>query len=50
MVNLTTAKKSVLDEKQLKRFENFLDDPPETTQLVLILMENWTVVLKLLKN
>ena len=26
LVNLTTAKKTILDEKQLKRFENFLDN------------------------
>ena len=50
MVNLTTAKKSVLDEKQLKRFENFLDDPPETTQLVLILYGKLDSRLKVVKK
>lgn len=50
LVNLTTAKKSVLDEKQLKRFENFLDDPPETTQLVLILYGKLDSRLKVVKK
>ncbi len=44
------AKKSVLDEKQLKRFENFLDDPPETTQLVLILYGKLDSRLKVVKK
>lgn len=50
LVNLTTAKKNVLDEKQLKRFENFLDDPPETTQLVLILYGKLDSRLKVVKK
>jgi DNA polymerase-3 subunit delta len=50
LVNLTTAKKSVLDEKQLKRFEIFLDHPAETTQLVLILHGKLDSRLKLVKK
>ena len=33
---MTTAKKSYLDEKELKRLENYLESPVETTRLVLI--------------
>lgn len=34
--DLTTAKKSVLTEKQLTRLESFLDNPLETTKVILI--------------
>ena len=33
---MTTAKKSYLDEKELKRLENYLESPVETTRLVLM--------------
>lgn len=33
---MTTAKKSYLDEKALKRLENYLQSPVETTRLVLM--------------
>lgn len=48
--NLTTAKKSVLDEKQTARFENFLSNPVETTQLILILHGKLDSRLKLTKK
>jgi len=35
--NLTTAKKIIFDEKQMQRFESFLDNPLETTQLIIVL-------------
>ena len=50
LVNLTTVKKSVLDEKQLKRFENFLENPSSTTQLVLILHGKLDSRLKVVKK
>ncbi|RZI48886.1 DNA polymerase III subunit delta [Lactococcus kimchii] len=50
LVNLTTAKKNVLDEKQLKRFANFLEAPSETTQLVLILHGKLDSRLKIVKK
>ena len=50
LVNLTTAKKTILDEKQLKRFENFLDNPSETTQLVLVLYGKLDSRLKVVKK
>ena len=34
--DMTTAKKSYLDEKALKRLENYLQSPVETTRLVLM--------------
>ena len=34
--DMTTAKKSYLDEKELKRLENYLESPVETTRLVLM--------------
>lgn len=48
--NLTTAKKSVLDEKQASRFENFLNNPVESTQLILILHGKLDSRLKLTKK
>lgn len=48
--NLTTAKKSVFDDKQLSRFEDFLNHPVETTQLVLILHGKLDSRLKLTKK
>ncbi|EKF51662.1 DNA polymerase III subunit delta [Lactococcus garvieae] len=48
--NLTTAKKSVLDEKQTSRFENFLNNPVESTQLILILHGKLDSRLKLTKK
>ena len=50
LFNLTTAKKTVLDEKQLKRFENFLDYPSDTTQLILILHGKLDSRLKVVKK
>lgn len=50
LVNLTTVKKSVLDEKQMKRFESFLDNPAETTQLVVILYGKLDSRLKVVKK
>lgn len=50
LVNLTTIKKSVFDEKQLGRFEHFLDNPVETTQLVLILHGKLDSRLKVVKK
>ena len=34
--DMTTAKKSYLDEEELKRLENYLESPVETTRLVLM--------------
>ncbi|MEY8443955.1 DNA polymerase III subunit delta [Lactococcus ileimucosae] len=48
--NLTTAKKSVFDDKQLSRFEDFLNHPVETTQLILILHGKLDSRLKLTKK
>ena len=48
--NLTTAKKSVLDEKQTSRFENFLNNPVESTHLILILHGKLDSRLKLTKK
>jgi len=48
--NLTTAKKSVFDEKELKRFEHFLDAPVESTQLILIFHGKLDSRLKLTKK
>ncbi|QPS71336.1 DNA polymerase III subunit delta [Lactococcus garvieae] len=50
LTNLTTAKKSVLDEKQTSRFENFLNNPVESTQLILILHGKLDSRLKLTKK
>lgn len=50
LVNLTTAKKTVFDEKQLGRFEHFLDEPLETTDLVLILHGKLDSRLKVVKK
>lgn len=51
--NLTTVKKTVFDEKQLKRFETFVTNPLETTQLILIVtgkLDNRLKITKLLKQ
>ncbi|WP_252899206.1 hypothetical protein [Lactococcus fujiensis] len=37
LTNMTTEKKSVFDDKQMKRFEDFLENPVDFTQLVIIL-------------
>ncbi|MGL5342551.1 MAG: DNA polymerase III subunit delta, partial [Lactococcus garvieae] len=50
LTNLTTVKKAVFDEKQTARFENFLNDPVETTQLILILHGKLDSRLKLTKK
>ncbi|MFK4862586.1 DNA polymerase III subunit delta [Lactococcus petauri] len=50
LTNLTTVKKAVFDEKQTVRFENFLNDPVETTQLILILHGKLDSRLKLTKK
>ncbi|MQW22517.1 MULTISPECIES: DNA polymerase III subunit delta [unclassified Lactococcus] len=48
--NLTTEKKSVFDDKQIKRFENYIDHPAEFTQLFLILHGKLDSRLKIVKK
>ena len=50
LTNLTTAKKNVFDEKQMKQFERLLDAPVETTQLVIICHGKLDNRLKLVKK
>lgn len=50
LTNLTTAKKKVLSDKQFARFEQFLDAPSETTQLVLIIPSKLDSRLKVTKK
>ncbi|GBG97139.1 DNA polymerase III subunit delta [Lactococcus termiticola] len=51
--NVTTVKKKVFDDKQMARFESYLGNPSETTQLVIILsgkLDNRLKATKLLKK
>ncbi|MFC4652156.1 DNA polymerase III subunit delta [Lactococcus nasutitermitis] len=50
LVNLTTAKKSVFDDKQMQRLDDFLDNPVETTNLVVILHGKIDSRLKIVKK
>ena len=35
LLDITTAKKSYLDDKELKRFEAYLENPLDTTRLII---------------
>jgi DNA polymerase-3 subunit delta len=50
LTNLTTTKKNVFDENQMKTFLNFLSNPNPTTQLIVILHENLDGRLKATKT
>ncbi|MFV0555533.1 MAG: DNA polymerase III subunit delta [Lactovum sp.] len=49
-LNLTTSKKSVFDDKQILQFENWLENPVETTKLILILQDKIDSRLKIVKK
>lgn len=50
LVNLTTVKKTIFDEKQSQRFESFLQNPLPSTQLILILHGKLDSRLKVVKK
>ncbi|MDR0298767.1 MAG: DNA polymerase III subunit delta [Streptococcaceae bacterium] len=50
LLNISTAKKSVFDEGQMKRFEHFLDAPVESTQVIIIIHGKLDARLKVTKK